>query len=422
MQKLQGPCSQLSNLDYKYIQQSLAGKWQHFTRVSVVKADASFLALSLSLFDRIAAFFARLVGKDYLAGKLQATKVEICEASVLEKIKKASAPVAFQNTPAAEPPAAHPPGADPVIPNHPAAASNLPVFAIPHDRKMETFHFNLQRNPNSLSEVTNALRNAPQLEIVTIDGDLVDADPAALEAFANSLAALPNLKDLSIKCLLQKPKLPHMLNGLSRCQRLEQVTLDINEVLLPQAILAVQQIRPLTSLVVNRNNILPDGHMVHQTQAQLALAQLIQNHPSLHVLVLKGFDFNLPAGNQACQNSYNDLMNALQNNRTLEQLEMDQTNIAENEAERLGKALAGNRCLKQLWITDRCAMSALGVAALLHHLPVNHNLQKIRLSVRCDVLQADLTTIAPMFAGKRRHFDIDFYFGLKPLIDLLPKR
>ncbi|MCE5316755.1 MAG: hypothetical protein LLG04_05250 [Parachlamydia sp.] len=415
MQKLQGPCAQINSLDFKYAQEALSGKWSHFRRVYIVKADASFLALSLTIFERIAAFFARLVGKDYLASKLQVKKVEICDKSAVEKIKRASTPIVPQKL-------------APVPANQPVAApKNDPVFAIPKDRKLETFSFDLRKDPNMLTTVADALKKAPQLADVTIDGDLRDADPAALTAFIDNLAALPNLQNLTIRCSLNQATVPLLRSGLSLCQRLTQVTLNVDESQQSQAIEAIRRIRSMTSLEVIRNESGADNRTCigYKTQTQKALAALLQNHPSLHVLVLRGFDFVLPAGDRECKDSYKDFMNALQQNWTLEGLELDQTQIGGSEAEGLSKALGGNAHLKRLFLTDRCTMDVLAVAALLHRLYENQILQQLRLSVHCSVSQNDLNLVAPLLrswpAGRPPHFNIEYHQGLKPLIDLLPK-
>lgn len=428
MQRLQGPCAQINQIDDQLIQKSLSGKWMHFTRVSIVKADASFYALSLSLFDRIAAFFARLIGKDYLASKVQAKKVEICDRAVLEKIKRATpqTPLAANLPPAASvaanPPAVH------VAANSPAAApANNPVFTIPRTSTMQTFHFDLRQDPNQLTAITNALRNAPQVEIVILQGDLIDADPAALTAFSDSLASLPNLKDITIQCLMNVNKVPQLLNGLSRCPRLAQVILNVNECLQTLALEAIQRIQSLTTLEVNMNATTYRTGLICQKQAQNVLANMLRNHSSLNTLVLRGFDFNLPAGDQTCQNSYRDFMNALEQNRTVDRLEIDQSAISVPEAESLGGAMAGNRQIKQLWLTDRCQISAIGVASLLHRLHENQNLQKLRLSMDySQVDQNELNRAKPLLriwpANKPRLFQLEFHEGLRPIIDLIPKR
>lgn len=420
MQRLQGPCSQINSLNNKFIQESLAGKWLHFSRVTIVKADQSFFALSLNIFERIAAIFAKLVGKDYLAWKLQMKKAEVCDRSILEKIKRVTTPIVAQKpAPSVE---------NPLVANAPVAQpKNNPVFAIPHDSKLQTFNFNLTKEPNQLTAVMNALKNAPQLEIVVLDGNLRDADPVALKAFSDSLAALPNLKDLTIQCLLNIATVPPLLNGLSRCQRLEQVTVNIHEVLRSHALEAIQHIQSLKSLVVTKSG---DADyrtgLICQTQTLNILANMLQNHPALNTLVLREFIFNLPAGDQDCQNSYKAYVNALQNNQRLEKLEVDQTELAATEAQRLSQALAANRALKQLMITNRCVMGPIAIASLLSKLHANQTLQQLRLCVPYNIEQDELNQAAPLLrnwpAGRPPHFQLEFHNGLKPLIDLLPKR
>lgn len=276
-----------------------------------------------------------------------------------------------------------------------------------------------------LTTVANALKDAPQLEAVTIDGDFVDADPAALTAFADRLAALPNLQNLTIRCSLNQATVSLLLNGLSRCQRLTQVTLNLDESLLSQAIATIQQIRSMTTLVVVRNESRADNSICigYKTQTQKALAELIQNHPSLNVLVLRGFDFVSPVGDRECIDSYIAFMNALRQNQTLEALELDQTRIAGTG---LSEALARNGHLKRLWVTDRCTMDLVAVAALLHRLHENQTLQQLRLSMPCRVGQDELNLAAQLLrswpAGRIPHFTMEYHQSLRPLFDLLPRR
>ena len=73
MRVLQGPTSHYSDINSKFIEQTLQGKWHQLKpRAFIAKADGKFLAVTFNCFERLASAFLKIIKIDYFKHILKA--------------------------------------------------------------------------------------------------------------------------------------------------------------------------------------------------------------------------------------------------------------------------------------------------------------------------------------------------------------
>lgn len=83
----------LNTLDNKVIVESAQGKWYHVYRVYILEADDKYLAVSLPIFERIAAFFYRLFHQNYFSKALNYENVKFLDFNNLQPENKKAAAI-----------------------------------------------------------------------------------------------------------------------------------------------------------------------------------------------------------------------------------------------------------------------------------------------------------------------------------------
>lgn len=93
----------LNTLDNKVITESAQGKWYHVYRVYILEADDKYVAVSLHIFERIAAFFYHLFHQNYFSKALNYKNVKVLDPCLLSPESKKAAAIGSKAEVAATP-------------------------------------------------------------------------------------------------------------------------------------------------------------------------------------------------------------------------------------------------------------------------------------------------------------------------------
>lgn len=377
MQILQKNCSKLSQIDPSHIQKSLNGKWLHYNRVYLAKVDAKYLAVSFTIFERIAATFAQIIDFDFYAWRLQGKDGFIVCHDYLENwAKKASAAssVLGQNKST--------PTVIPLTSSEPAPKNE--EFTL--QAKM-TVSFSKKNGPERLIELTKALEANPQLvEELTLEGiemvrNELGIDLNGLKAFAQVLPKL-NLLSLDIQCSLGERELAVLMPAIAKSRTLNQLKLKHCE-LTDTGLKAIQNaIQSSTSLEALELKEAPS--MENQIFFSNQTSELIAKTGTLKRLTLNNYSF------VAAYSTFNNakLVEALWKNTDLKELYIKASAINIDCIFAIGSALHTNGDLETLSI-EAPQLSNFAVLSIFSALKDNTTLKSLRLIEASDTPFSD---------------------------------